>query len=629
MDVKKNEDRSLGLKTSIKTNNTQRISIINPEMKNINQDLLFFKNDILLDIRKIEENFNIKLSKINIVSSEQYDSFDKKISELSERISRIHSWILDNNELPVKFNTFVRFQTKVEEYFSRINSKIISIQNENKDFIISSEKLISENLKYPGVIGINGKFLNFRYFIDYTMKNFNDLNEFRDEIIKLNLVELRKEINTTISDFRTTISDNYLNSARLITNNIQEFDKKIQDIIIRNYKNMEENEVKFEELKNNINKYFSEYQTKFELLGKNLNDKFDEQLKEIDVLKNMRNELSTQTNNVKSYLENIKSLSNNIITNINFKANNNDRNQKKILSDDSNKFDYQVISTYSQKNNKILNDQINNNNFKNIDILDNYQKSEVQHNTDFSSEKRNNHMVLDRPKSYEKIPEKNNYFKTRNKNKDLSFTHYELKNKEDNKDIYTYLNKTNKDFTKNNYSISNIANIKIKQVILPENISKRNINRKSDSLLSDNKKEILISNDLSSNIPHKSLYFDDIRKRIFNISKINKQKVLINKNRDINLVHSARTINRIVEINNPEKLNSKIKMKPKSKNNIFKKLDFCKKGKKYNLSFEKNKISKDEKSQIGFWKTLNLKCSVKDLFLLNSKTFKNNRKIQF
>ena len=68
--------------------------------------------------------------------------------------------------------------------------------------------MISENLRYPGIIGKNGKFLNFRYFIYYTIKRLNDLNEFRDEIKLLNFNEFRRKINKDINDFRFTLSDN-------------------------------------------------------------------------------------------------------------------------------------------------------------------------------------------------------------------------------------------------------------------------------------------------------------------------------------------------------------------------------------------------------------------------------------
>ena len=636
MNNKKNDVKSLTSRNSINENNSPNNSLINPEISKIYKDLLFFKNDMLLELRKVEEKFNAKLSQQSIISSEQYDSFDKKLTELDERISKLNSLIFDNNELIEKIKTFQSFMTKTEDNFNRVNIKINSIQKDNFDSFYNIERIINENLKYPGVIGKNAKFSNFRYFIDYTMKNFNDLNDFKDEIKHYNYNELKKEINKIISDFRYSISNNHKNSLSLIGNKLKEVDKKIEDLLKRNNKNMKENEAKFEELKNNLDKYFSEYQTKFESLEKNLNDKYNEHLHEIDNAKNIKDELLTEINNVKSFFEKIKALNNNNNNNNNNNHDsiNNDNNninscwnKKNIPDDDNNNLVNQAISTSNKKYNMFKKELIRNND---INILDSYQNSGVQHNTDLSSNKTIHHDVLDNSKSFENLLE-NHYFRIRNKNKELSLDHYENEKKEEKKDFDQYFNMNNKDFRRNNYSISNIADIKIKKVILPENVSKRNINRTLNSLLSDNKGTIYISNDLPSNIPQKSIYLNEnnnsMRKDIFNISKINKQKLIKNRNRNINLFHSARSINRTVEVINPEKINSLLLIKPKSKNNIFKNLDLFKKGKKYNISFEKKKNSKDEQSQIGFRKSINLTNKFKELILMNQKNFKKARKI--
>ena len=221
----------------------------------INKDLIYFKNEILFDIRKLEERFNLKLTEQSIMSSEQYDSFENKLTELNERINKVQSLILDSIEQTEEIKAFRRFKTKAEENFNRINLKIISFQKENEDLNNNIEKTINENLRYPGIIGKNGKFLNFRYFIDYTLKSLNDLNEFRDEIRLLNFNEFKRKINKDINDFRFSLSDNYKNSIRLIGNNFKEFEKKVENLTQRNNKNMEENEAKFEKIKNNFNKY--------------------------------------------------------------------------------------------------------------------------------------------------------------------------------------------------------------------------------------------------------------------------------------------------------------------------------------------------------------------------------------
>ena len=425
---------------------------------------------------------------------------------------------------------------------------------------------------------------------------------------------MKREINKDISDFRYSIIDNYKNSVRLISNRLKEFDKKIEDFLKRNDKNLKENEAKFE--------------TKFESLAKNLNDKYNEQTKEIENIKKIKDELLNEINNVKSYLEKIKSLNYNDNDNKNNNVNS-CRNKKNIQSNDNNNFDFQAISTSNKKYDMFTNELMKNSNFNNINILDNYQNSGLKHNIALSSNKTIHHNVLDESKSCENLQE-NRYFIIMNKKKELSLDHYEIEKKE----FDQYFNRTNKDLRRNNYSISNISNIKIKKVILPQYASKRNINRTSNSLLSENKGTIYISNDLSSNIHQKNMYFNDnsnsAGKDIFNISKINKQKLKKHRNRNRNLFHSARPINRTVEAINPKKINSLLLIKPNSKNNIFKNLSLFKKKRKYNISFEKkkNKNSKDEQSQIGFRKTINLTNKFKELILMNQKNFKKNRKIE-
>ena len=269
--------------SSIKTNslnaqNLQNKSFFNPEKSNIAQDLLYFKNDVLKDMRKLEEKLSLKLTEQNLTSTEQHDNLEKKLNELSNHISSVHSLVLDTNEIAEQIKSFGKFKTKTEDNFNRINSRISSFQKEYRDYINSIEKLVNENLRYPGVIGRNAKFLNFRYFIDFIIKGFKEVNEFKDEVRGFEINEFKKKVNSDISDFRFAISDNYTNSIRLIGNTFKEFDVKIADLIKRNNDNMKENEEKFEELKNNINNYFSEYQTKFESLEKIINDKFKEQL---------------------------------------------------------------------------------------------------------------------------------------------------------------------------------------------------------------------------------------------------------------------------------------------------------------------------------------------------------------
>ena len=658
--------------SSIKTNslnaqNLQNKSFFNPEKSNIAQDLLYFKNDVLKDMRKLEEKLSLKLTEQNLTSTEQHDNLEKKLNELSNHISNVHSLVLDTNEIAEQIKSFGKFKTKTEDNFNRINSRISSFQKEYRDYINSIEKLVNENLRYPGVIGRNAKFLNFRYFIDFIIKGFKEVNEFKDEVRDFEINEFKKKVNSDISDFRFAISDNYTNSIRLIGNTFKEFDVKIADLIKRNNDNMKENEEKFEELKNKINNYFSEYQTKFESLEKIINDKLKEQLNEIEKFKSIKEELVADINSFKSSLEeqkkeinnknnNIenhdkseKNINNNSINNNNNINNNiNNSNNNSINNNNNNSINNNannnsinnntintIINDNNMNNNKELKFHLNSRNINyqtilsrdkrnlliellnNINAIDEYQNSEEKNNIESSSNERIHSLHIESSKSFEKTP------------RNFIDENSELKIFQNKKKLENNINIFNKDIIRSNYSISNIPNIKIKKVILPENLAKINLNQTTRSFYSEYKGLKMIQNNISSVKSKKNIDFNDI---INNNGKNGNSIPKININKEPkNKIIKLATYDQVDEKNPNLQLNrnmsSLLIIKPKTKN-ILKNIENIKKKNKNSWSFECEKNLKDQQIQIGFRKTFNMKNKIRDIILMNSKKLKKSRKIE-
>ena len=611
MDDKEEKDNSSILTNSI---NVQNKSFFNPEKSKINQDFLFFKNDILKDIRKLEEKLNIKLNEQNLVKN-QCDNFEKKLTELSKYISNIHNLIVDNNNNDIiqKIKNISKFKTEAENNFNRINSRINTLQKEYKDFSNNIEKLVNDNLRYPGVIGKNAKFSNFRYFIDFIIKSFKDVNDFKDEVRNFEFNEFKKKMNKDISDFRFAISDNYKNSINLIGINFKEIDIKIADLIKRNNNNMKENKEKFEQLKNKINDFFTEYKIKFKSLEKNINDKFTEQINEIEKFKTMKNEFVTDMNNLKLSLElhkkeiinneNHENNENLIINNSNIINNNYINNRKEFKFHlNSRNINYKRILTKDKRN-------IPKELLKNINDINEYQNSEEKNNIIESlSNKRINSLHIERSKSFEKIP--SDFI---DENNELKIFQYKQKLNNNN-------NISNKDIIRNNYSISNIPNIKFKKVILPENLIKINLNQTSRNFLSKNKGLKMIQNNMHSIKLKKNINFND---NINNNGKNTNNTQKSNKN--IKLANSNKTDTKKTNFQLNKNMSSFLIINEKPKNNRLKNLDSLKKN---NLSYDGEKNLKDEQVQIGFGKTFNMKYKIRDVILMNSKSFKKTRKIE-
>ena len=670
-------------RTSMQMDSLNR-GFLNPEIASIKQDILFFKNDMLKDIRKLEEKLNLKMTNQNLMSSEQYNAFEKKMDSITTQITEINSLLVNNTNLTEKVNTLQIFKSRTEDSIFRVNARINTFEKEYREYIDNVEILINNNLKYPGIIGKNSRFSNFRNFIDYILKYFNDFNDFKDEIRNFNFNEFKKKIISDLNDFRFAINENYSNSILLIQRNVQDFDKRMDDLIKKNEKFLKANESKFEELENKINNYLSEYQAKFTSLEQNINEKYDEQLKEVENIKNLKNEFIEEMEKIKTKFEEIKKneeskdinnennfllkiINNNYISESqkgteenNNIENDNYKNLQKLLIEQ--KEESQAVLKSRNFNNQknehqkinniiklLLLNNNNNNNKINLSIIKNNcneimkkiknieEKNNIVNNSDDHSKRMNKTLSIEKTDSLEKftniLKEKNNDIINSNNNfqnieNHLILSNEEILNKkkqsENNEDSNRYLNLAKKEVSKNNYSISNIANTKITKVLLPESLNKKNKNRNpkihiSNSSVSENKKIKLISNDLSCSNAKKYSIQDsnNIKKSIIDFTKINKQK-----NEKIKSMDSERLNRRINESKMHSNLKSLMVIKIKSKDKILNDLS---KKKKRSSSFENEK---DENVQIEFRKTFHLNNKVKELILVNSKNLKKNRKIQ-
>ena len=670
-------------RTSMQMDSLNR-GFLNPEIASIKQDILFFKNDMLKDIRKLEEKLNLKMTNQNLMSSEQYNAFEKKMDSITTQITEINSLLVNNTNLTEKVNTLQIFKSRTEDSIFRVNARINTFQKEYREYIDNVEILINNNLKYPGIIGKNSRFSNFRNFIDYILKYFKDFNDFKDEIRNFNFNEFKKKIISDLNDFRFAINENYSNSILLIQRNVQDFDKRMDDLIKKNEKFLKANESKFEELENKINNYLSEYQAKFTSLEQNINEKYDEQLKEVENIKNLKNEFIEEMEKIKTKFEEIKKneeskdinnennfllkiINNNYISESqkgteenNNIENDNYKNLQKLLIEQ--KEESQAVLKSRNFNNQknehqkinniiklLLLNNNNNNNKINLSIIKNNcneimkkiknieEKNNIVNNSDDHSKRMNKTLSIEKTDSLEKftniLKEKNNDIINSNNNfqnieNHLILSNEEILNKkkqsENNEDSNRYLNLAKKEVSKNNYSISNIANTKITKVLLPESLNKKNKNRNpkihiSNSSVSENKKIKLISNDLSCSNAKKYSIQDsnNIKKSIIDFTKINKQK-----NEKIKSIDSERLNRRINESKMHSNLKSLMVIKIKSKDKILNDLS---KKKKRSSSFENEK---DENVQIEFRKTFHLNNKVKELILVNSKNLKKNRKIQ-
>ena len=233
-------------------------SLIVPDFsqKNIQSDLIHFKDDILKDFRSIkisfndkhsilEENLNKKLNKFELTIK----SFEQKILELSKLIT-IDKTLKEKVEALNAFkeessDNIFKQRAKLNEFESRINKEIDRINN-----------ILSDSVIYPGFIGGNSKFKTFHDFIDFVLREIGEIALIKDKN-GMDLRPFKKKIEQTVDAFRIQLNNiftkemtnNAINqSEERMQNSLKLFDEKIKSIKVENYSTNLNNANKLEEL---------------------------------------------------------------------------------------------------------------------------------------------------------------------------------------------------------------------------------------------------------------------------------------------------------------------------------------------------------------------------------------------
>ena len=280
--------------------------------QSIKMDILYFKDDILKDMRSIqksldskymkaEDNLNLKInsfeSKINL--------FEKKIFELSNKINTDNK-IRENVEALNQYkeeisDTLLKRRVKYNEFEKRMNEEI----NRFNDILIGS-------VIYPGIIGGTAKFKTFHEFMDYILEELGQCKIFRDKS-GLDIGPFKKKIDQSIEAIRLQMTNMNNGTKEYASTSIEQceeriksllriYDDRLQDTRVENSHYSIGIEKKAEELKKEISnlKNFQE----------NIMKEYEKQKKD-NKLKNYDNDINGINNRLKKMdllLKNLLSL---------------------------------------------------------------------------------------------------------------------------------------------------------------------------------------------------------------------------------------------------------------------------------------------------------------------------------
>lgn len=294
----------------------KNVSPINnsPPIRYINQnDFIYFKNELLKDLKILESKC---LSKIEASKSEynnKFENIETLLESHKSKIFEISSSINIDKTHSEKINKLFISKTNIEDKLISQEKQIKELINHSNDTFYSLNKIIQDNIMYPGIIGDNSKFSSFHNFIDHILMNINLLLAFKEKMNILDIKNYKGKLDRLNQNFKLQI-DNFINSSKKITaETLITFDNKVNELlnVLDNKLEKEKNESeykfnniydKIEEQNNFILKYKNEVMNKINKSDSdnkdyinNMNSKLENCFNEIGKINKKIEEISTYT----------------------------------------------------------------------------------------------------------------------------------------------------------------------------------------------------------------------------------------------------------------------------------------------------------------------------------------------
>ena len=309
-----NNNKSENKKENITNKSINNLNINNPIKNYVSEQLIFFKEDILKELKQLETQMTLKYKAEKNKNDAKIIKMEDTIESLSKNFEIISSSINKDNTLHAKIEKLSELFPKLEE---TVNTHELKLKNSTKKFtedIYNLDNKITENIFYPLIIGPKGRYKTFHEFIDFVLFNINNLLVFKEKTNSL-LKDLKNKTEANIKNLKVNLDYQTKNCNAFTSSSIKESELKINNAWNENL-NFEIKKINqnFENYKKNLEEKILDINKKLQKIEENF-EKIETEKKEKSRLnkdiEKYQNEKSTKyflgsrrtTSIIKQYIE--------------------------------------------------------------------------------------------------------------------------------------------------------------------------------------------------------------------------------------------------------------------------------------------------------------------------------------
>ena len=223
-----------GLKTSREKKSIDDEDIsLNPNaiVNNIKKDLLFFKEEILKDLKREQIKLFEKVDDTGKYALEKIEEFNIKIQNYGEQIVHFSNMIITDKTIKEKVESLMEYKDKSKEMLTINKIKIDNLEKDLFNNVFRIDNILKETVIYPGVIGSICKFKTFHDFMDYVLKECSLNITFREQAAK-DINNLRNNDEKIVNSLNSKLEKNKKALNLYVDTWIQKLENKVNDLNI-------------------------------------------------------------------------------------------------------------------------------------------------------------------------------------------------------------------------------------------------------------------------------------------------------------------------------------------------------------------------------------------------------------
>ena len=205
-------------------------NILDFSEKNIKNDIMYFKEELLKDMKVVQRQYSDKFSHVNDMIKLKIEQYDYKLQAFENKIIELANKIQTDKTIRETVKSLEAFKENTNNSLMTGSIRMKNLEEYTKSNISNLQDIISDSVIYPGIIGSTAKFKTFHEFIDFTLTQISNLNNFKDKNIA-DLIPYKKKIDNTVDELKIQINSIIDSNNKFTLKNVDACEERVKGLI--------------------------------------------------------------------------------------------------------------------------------------------------------------------------------------------------------------------------------------------------------------------------------------------------------------------------------------------------------------------------------------------------------------